>query len=50
MADRIWLKSYPAGIPAEIDADLFASVPDLLETIFRRNSPTSRPITISAAP
>ena len=25
MADRIWLKNYPAGIPAEIDADRFRS-------------------------
>ena len=30
MVDRIWLKSYPAGMPAEIDADLFASIPDVL--------------------
>ena len=27
--DRIWLQHYPAGIPAEIDADLFASIPDM---------------------
>ncbi|HET9042592.1 MAG TPA: AMP-binding protein, partial [Burkholderiales bacterium] len=33
MVDRIWQKNYPAGIPAEIDADQFASVPDLLEKI-----------------
>ena len=30
MVDRIWLKSYPAGMPAEIDADLFTSIPDVL--------------------
>ena len=29
--DRIWLSGYPAGVPAEIDPDLFQSVPDLLE-------------------
>jgi long-chain acyl-CoA synthetase len=29
--DRIWLQSYPPGIPAEIDPDLFASVPDMVE-------------------
>ena len=29
--DRIWLQSYPAGIPAEIEPDLFASVPDMIE-------------------
>ncbi len=28
--DRLWLKSYPAGMPAEIDADEYRSVPDLL--------------------
>ena len=32
--DRIWLKSYPAGMPAEIDPDQFASVADLLEKLF----------------
>jgi long-chain acyl-CoA synthetase len=32
--DRIWLKSYPAGMPAEIDADQFGSVADLLEKLF----------------
>ena len=31
--DRLWLKNYPAGMPTEIDADLFTSVPDLLEKI-----------------
>src|SRR5690606_13735366 len=31
--DRIWLDSYPAGIPAEIDADRFTSIPDLIGTI-----------------
>jgi long-chain acyl-CoA synthetase len=29
----IWLKSYPVGMPAEIDPDLFASIADLLEKI-----------------
>ena len=36
MTDRIWLKNYPAGMPAEIDPDLFASIPDLLEKTFRK--------------
>jgi long-chain acyl-CoA synthetase len=31
MATKIWLKNYPAGIPAEIDPDGFGSLPDLLE-------------------
>ncbi|CAG0991221.1 long-chain acyl-CoA synthetase [Burkholderiales bacterium] len=33
MADRIWLRSYPVGMPAEIDADAFGSIPDLLGKI-----------------
>ena len=33
MVDKIWLKNYPAGIPPEIDADVFMSIPDLLGKI-----------------
>ncbi len=33
MVNKIWLKSYPVGMPAEIDADAFVSIPDLLEKI-----------------
>jgi long-chain acyl-CoA synthetase len=33
MVDRIWQKNYPAGVPAEIDADQFASIPDLFEKV-----------------
>ena len=29
--NKIWLKSYPAGMPAEIDPDLFESIPDMFE-------------------
>ena len=32
--DRIWLANYPAGIPADIDADQFDSIPALLDQIF----------------
>lgn len=28
--DRIWLKNYPAGIPAEVDIDEFSSLPDIV--------------------
>jgi len=31
MTKRIWLENYPAGMPAEIDPDVFMSIPDLLE-------------------
>jgi long-chain acyl-CoA synthetase len=33
MAKKIWLKNYPVSIPADIDADQFMSIPDLLEKI-----------------
>src|SRR5450755_2505556 len=33
MVDKIWLKNYPAGIPAEIDPDRFSSLADLFEYI-----------------
>ncbi len=33
MANKIWLKNYPAGIPGEIDPDQFQSIPDLIEKI-----------------
>jgi long-chain acyl-CoA synthetase len=36
MVERIWLRNYPAGIPTEIDADRFASIPDLLAFAFGR--------------
>jgi long-chain acyl-CoA synthetase len=29
---RPWLASYPAGVPAQIDADEFASIPEVLQT------------------
>ncbi|RQV06031.1 long-chain fatty acid--CoA ligase [Burkholderia cenocepacia] len=34
--DQIWLKSYPTGVPAEIDASPYPSVPDLLDESFRQ--------------
>jgi long-chain acyl-CoA synthetase len=34
--EKIWLKSYPPGVPAEIDASAYASVVELLEDSFRR--------------
>ena len=29
--ERIWLKSYPEGVPAEVDVDAFSSIVDLFE-------------------
>jgi long-chain acyl-CoA synthetase len=36
VAEKIWLKHYPEGIPAEIDADEFPSLPAMLDRLFAR--------------
>jgi long-chain acyl-CoA synthetase len=36
ITDRIWLKNYPPGVPADIDADHYHSIPDLFEEIVAR--------------
>ena len=36
MTEKIWLKEYSAGVPAEIDASLYGSIPQLSENIFRK--------------
>ena len=35
--DKIWLKSYPPGVPAEIDPSRYSSVAELLEEAFREH-------------
>ncbi|MDR5786394.1 MULTISPECIES: long-chain fatty acid--CoA ligase [unclassified Caballeronia] len=35
--EKPWLKSYPAGVPAEIDPSAYRSVSELLEDSFRAN-------------
>jgi len=35
VTEKIWLKEYPAGVPAEIDASRYGSIPQLSENIFR---------------
>ena len=35
MTERIWLESYPAGVPADIDVGLYGSLVDLMEESFR---------------
>ena len=35
--DKIWLKSYPLGVPAEIDPTRYASVAELVEEAFREH-------------
>jgi long-chain acyl-CoA synthetase len=38
MVERIWLNSYPAGVPADIDASVYGSLVDLMEESFRKFS------------
>ncbi len=38
-ADRVWLGSYPEGVPADIDPDLYPSLVALLEACFVRHAP-----------
>ncbi|MFM0735612.1 long-chain fatty acid--CoA ligase [Paraburkholderia xenovorans] len=35
--DKIWLKSYPPGVPAEIDPSRYSSVAELLEEAFQEH-------------
>ena len=34
--EKVWLKSYPAGIPEEIDLDAYQSITDVFEQSVRR--------------
>ena len=36
MTEKIWLKEYPNGIPAEIDNSKYSSLKDLVETSFEK--------------
>ena len=36
--EKTWLKHYPAGVPAEIDVDQYASLAELLEESFRKHA------------
>ena len=36
MTDRIWLKSYPSGVPADIDAGQYPSLVALMEEAFHK--------------
>jgi len=35
MSERIWLKSYPEGVSADIDVDHYASIVDMMEESFK---------------
>src|SRR6187431_3032720 len=34
--EKVWLESYPAGVPAEVDVTRYASIPDVFATACRR--------------
>ncbi|MDD2920486.1 long-chain-fatty-acid--CoA ligase [Rhodoferax sp.] len=36
MTDRIWLKSYPPGVPADIDVNQYASMVDMMQESFKK--------------
>ena len=36
MGEKIWLKNYPKGVPAEINPDQYTSIPDLLDKTFAK--------------
>ena len=36
MTDRIWLKSYPKGVPADIDVSKYTSVVEMMEESFKK--------------
>ncbi|MBC7917031.1 MAG: long-chain-fatty-acid--CoA ligase [Rhodoferax sp.] len=36
MTDRVWLKSYPQGVPADIDASVYPSLVGLMEESFQK--------------
>ncbi|WP_298927407.1 AMP-binding protein [uncultured Ramlibacter sp.] len=42
--DKYWLKSYPAGVPHEIEPEQYRSLTHLLEESFRKNA--SRPFSV----
>lgn len=42
--DKFWLKSYPEGVPHDIDPEQFRSLNQLLEDSFRKNA--SRPFSV----
>ena len=38
-SERIWLSSYPAGVPADIDASVYPSLVALMEESFQKHAP-----------
>ena len=42
--DKIWLKSYPPGVPHDINPAQYRSVPHMLEESFKKNA--ARPFSV----
>jgi long-chain acyl-CoA synthetase len=42
--EKIWLKNYPPGVPAEINPDTYESLPQLLEEAFQKHA--NRPFAV----
>ena len=38
MTNRVWLKSYPPGVPSDIDTSQYSSLVDLMEESFKKNA------------
>ena len=38
MTERIWLTSYPPGVPSDIDVGIYGSLVDLMEESFRQHA------------
>ncbi|MCX7156683.1 MAG: long-chain-fatty-acid--CoA ligase [Rhodocyclales bacterium] len=47
--DKVWLKHYPAGVPAEIDVDEFRSIGDLFAKSVKRYGPRKAYINMDKA-
>jgi long-chain acyl-CoA synthetase len=47
--DRFWLKSYPAGVPADVDVTQYKSLTHLLEEAFKKYGPTAAYTCMGAA-
>ncbi len=41
MTDRIWLKTYPPGVPADIDVNRYASMVEMMEESFQKFASSS---------
>jgi len=44
MLEKPWLKSYPQGVPHEVDVEQYTSLNELLEESFKKNA--SRPVSV----